>query len=111
MQTPYQILGISKDTGDAEIKQAYLQKVKRHPPDRDQDQFQRIHNAYNAIKDHKSRIRYQLFTPPETDFNHFIDLAFDTQQTIHLTPEHFRQLLSEGMNESTIQNTMAPSDK
>ena len=55
MQTPYEILGVVVDANDADIKQAYLQQVKNNPPDRDQEKFQLIHDAYTSIKDHKNR--------------------------------------------------------
>jgi len=36
MKTPYQILNLSSTATDAEIKQAYLEKVKAYPPEQDQ---------------------------------------------------------------------------
>ena len=50
MKTPYEILEVAEQASDSEIKQAYLQKVKLNPPDRDHEKFQQIHSAYETIK-------------------------------------------------------------
>lgn len=111
MKSPYQILDVATDAGDAEIKQAYLQKVKDNPPDRAPEQFQAIYNAYEAIKDHKSRISYALFTVPDADFYTLLELALDTTQTVRLDPEQFSKLLRAGANEQTLLNAIPYSDK
>ena len=84
MQTPYEILDVAVDASDDEIKQAYLQQVKNNPPDRDQEKFQLIHDAYTAIKDHKSRVSYDLFTLPSTNFNVLLDQALHTEKALEL---------------------------
>lgn len=111
MKTPYQVLNVNADASDAEIKQAYLQKVKDNPPDRDQEQFQSIHNAYMAIKDQKSRISHELFSVPAANFNDLIDRALTTEQKLSLTAEHFNALLAAGVDDSTIQITTATTEK
>ena len=68
MKTPNQELNVTEQATDSEIKQAYLQKVRENPPDRDQQRFQQIQTAYQAIKDAKSRTSYELFNFSEPDF-------------------------------------------
>ncbi len=111
MKTPYQILNVAPDASDVEIKQAYLQKVKDNPPDRDQEQFQAIHNAYTAIKDDKSRLSYALFTLPSVDFNELLDQALQTKPILQLKPEHFKKLLRAGIDDTSFLNALAPSEK
>lgn len=111
MQTPYQILNIAADASDDEIKQAYLQKVKANPPDRDQEQFQIIHGAYTEIKDHKSRIKYELFNLPSTNFDKLIDQALSASKTLQITPEYFVKMLSESIDETTFQKTHPNAEK
>jgi hypothetical protein len=41
-------LNVATTANDAEIKQAYLRLVKDNPPDRNQEKFQLIHDAYSA---------------------------------------------------------------
>ncbi|MDD5579918.1 MAG: DnaJ domain-containing protein [Methylobacter sp.] len=106
MKTPYELLGVAADAADAEIKQAYLQKVKDNPPDRDQEQFQLIHNAYTSIKDSKSRMSYALFNVPIADFEELLDQALATAQALQIKPEHFNKLLHAGIDDATLVNAL-----
>lgn len=110
MKTPYQILSITTNADDAEIKQAYLRKIKDNPPDHEQGQFQLIHNAYQSIKDMKSRISYDLFTPPVADFDKLIDQALEPQEKIPLNADHFNKLLSASIDDITIQNAISTAE-
>jgi len=59
--TPYEILGIDTTVDDTTIRNAYLELVKKHPPDRQPEMFKKIANAYELIKDEKKRLHYYLF--------------------------------------------------
>lgn len=107
MKTPYDILDVAEQATDAEIKQAYLQKVKQFPPDHYHQQFQQIHKAYEAIKDLSSRTKYALFTVPEADFNSLLDHAFSVGQALSIGAEHFDKLLRAGIDDK-IFNIAAP---
>ncbi len=59
--TPFEILGLPEDTDDdAQVKQAYLAKVRAHPPEHAPQQFQRIREAYEHVQDHHKRLTYKL---------------------------------------------------
>lgn len=58
---PYVVLGVPRDAGDAGIRQAYLDAVKRSPPELQPERFKQIAAAYEKIKDEPSRCRYELF--------------------------------------------------
>ena len=47
----FQVLGVSGDAGDAEIRARYLELVKQYPPDREPEKFREIRAAYEATKD------------------------------------------------------------
>lgn len=49
------------DATDEMIRQRYLTLVKQHPPERDPERFHKITEAYEAIKDRRSRIQSRLF--------------------------------------------------
>ena len=51
------ILGVGPNATDAEIRAAYLQKVKENPPDRAPDQFERIRDAYDLLRDLRRALR------------------------------------------------------
>jgi DnaJ-class molecular chaperone len=58
---PYFVLGVANDADDATIRRAYLEAVKRWPPDLVPEKFQQINAAYEHIKDAASRHRHVLF--------------------------------------------------
>ena len=57
---PMAVLGVSHDAGEEEIRAAYLAKVKEHPPDRSPAEFERIRDAYEALRDPRGRARVRL---------------------------------------------------
>ena len=59
---PFDILGISPDAADDEIRAAYLARVRECPPDRSPEQFEQIRDAYDKLRDPRARIRYRLFS-------------------------------------------------
>lgn len=111
MNTAYEILDVTTTANDVEIKQAYLRQVKNNPPDRDQEKFQLIHNAYSAIKDHKSRVSHALFALPKRSFDVLVDQILQTEQPANLSAEYFNQLLSASIDETTLLNATATPEK
>lgn len=111
MKTPYQLLNVTEEANDTEIKQAYLQQVKDNPPDRNKLQFQLIHDAYTAIKDDKSRLRYELFSFPVADFDEVIDQVLNTEHCTSLSFKQFNALLQASADTSVIQNAIPQIEK
>jgi len=111
MNTPYQILNVLPDTSDKAIKQAYLQQVKLNPPDRDQQKFQLIHDAYMTIKDVKSRLRYELFDISNIDFDKVIDQALKTSDNNTITAKQISTLLDVSIDDITLQNALSSAEK
>jgi len=56
---PIEVLGISRDATDEEIRAAYLLKVREHPPDRSPEQFEQIRDAYEVLRDPRRRLRHR----------------------------------------------------
>jgi len=70
-----EVLGVSPDAGEEEIRAAYLRKVKEHPPDRSPEEFERIRDAYDGLRDPRRRTRERLFAvDPFTPFTSVVDL-------------------------------------
>ncbi len=63
MLTHYLTLGLAPDADDEAIRRRYLEAVKRYSPEKDPEMFQRITEAYEALKDPRTRVRGWLFGP------------------------------------------------
>ena len=61
-EDPRQVLGIPAEAGDEEIRAAYLRKVKEYPPDRAPQQFERVRDAYETLRDPRRRTRQLLLS-------------------------------------------------
>ncbi len=61
-EDPRQVLGIGPEAGDNEIRAAYLRKVKQFPPDRSPQEFERVRDAYEALRDPRQRTRHLLLS-------------------------------------------------
>jgi len=64
MRDPYEVLGIAKTAGEAEIKKAFRTLAKKHHPDKHagdaaaQKRFQEISGAYDILGDKQKRAQY-----------------------------------------------------
>jgi DnaJ-domain-containing protein 1 len=56
------ILGIAPEANDEEIRSAYLRKVKEHPPDRAGQEFERVRDAYEVLRDPRKRVRNMIMS-------------------------------------------------
>ena len=54
------LLDVSEEVTAAELRTAYVAKVRQHPPDRDPEQFERIRDAFDLLRDPKLRARQIL---------------------------------------------------
>lgn len=63
----YEVLGVNRDAGDAEIKSAFRKAAKQyhpdlHPGDKEAEQkFKDINEAYEVLSDEKKRAQYDQF--------------------------------------------------
>ena len=59
---PYRVLGIPEDTDDDDaIRNAWLEGVRRFPPEKEPERFARNREAYEMIRDRESRFRLWTF--------------------------------------------------
>lgn len=61
MLTHYLTLGLSPDADDETIRGRYLDSVKTYSPEKDPEMFQLVTEAYEALKDPRTRVRGWLF--------------------------------------------------
>lgn len=95
MHSPYQTLGVSAQASDTEIKQAYLQRIKEYPPERDPQRFGEIQQAYELIKDSERRLSHELLYWPNLEFEQLIAEAFRNEGVARPMPaEDFMKLFN-----------------
>jgi curved DNA-binding protein CbpA len=64
---PYEVLGLERGAGEADVRRRYLELVRQYPPDRAGGQFAEIHRAYEALRDPAARLESQLFSLEQGD--------------------------------------------
>ena len=59
----WEILGIAPGAGDEAIRAAYLEQVKRYPPEAAPERFEHIRDAYRMLRDPRARAHQVLAGP------------------------------------------------
>ena len=97
---PYQILGISRKADDGAVRKAYLELVRRFPPDVDPEAFKRISRAYEALKDEQARLKHYLFNkdaPGESPFSAFLNHISCTEKPTPMRFDRMKEFLRKCM--------------
>ena len=100
---PFQILGISPDSSEGEVRARYLELVKQFPPERDPDKFREIRAAFEASKDPLAVAR-NLLIPPDETFPEWTDVLKEQQRNPPRLSTAF--LLSLGNREAVSDATV-----
>jgi curved DNA-binding protein CbpA len=71
---PARVLGVPEGATDDEIRAAYVRRVRECPPERSPEEFERIRDAYETLRDPRRRVRHRLFSvDPGVPFAHLAD--------------------------------------
>lgn len=98
MNTPYEILEVEDNADDTGIKKAYLHMVRRYPPERFPDDFQRIYRAYELIKTEEDRLSYRLFHSELPDPSDIAALLLQKEkQSVPTSCEQWQTVLSQDL--------------
>ncbi len=84
----YVVLGLRKGATEHEIKQAYVELVKKYDPEKHTERFMVIQQAYKRLQDVKKRAREDIFTynPPVGEFHFLEDERWGQQNDADLDP-------------------------
>ncbi len=87
-----EILGVPANASDEDIRAAYLSKVKEFPPDRSPEEFERIRDAYDSLRDPRQRAKAMLLS---TDFDAPLVSVIEGQKPrrIFAGPQPWREVL------------------
>lgn len=87
-----EVLGVPDNASEEDIRAAYLNKVKEFPPDRSPEHFEKIRDAYDALRDPRSRVQAMLFS---TDFMKPLTTLVDglKAKRIYAGPQVWREVL------------------
>ena len=61
LQEAASILNVGIDADEAEVRAAYIEQIKAHPPDADPEAFERIRDAYELMSDPQLRMQHRMF--------------------------------------------------
>ncbi|MFI5457274.1 MAG: J domain-containing protein [Isosphaerales bacterium] len=81
MSDPYDVLGLTPDASETEIRQRYLELVRAFPPEQAPERFAAVHAAYEALRVPAARLHEQLFSI-ETKNDSFEALATDLHRRL-----------------------------
>ena len=72
MADPYAVLGLPADPSDADVRAAYLAKVREFPPEQHPAQAAAVRAAYDKLKTLDARARHRLFGGADDDLDAII---------------------------------------
>jgi curved DNA-binding protein CbpA len=78
---PRAVLAVGPEADDEQIRAAYLRKIKEYPPDRCPDEFERVRDAYELLRDRRRRAQLTLFScDPEVPLESLLDGVADERK-------------------------------
>ena len=60
-ESPYKVMELPPTASEEEIRRAYFKLVRAHPPEQEPEQFKRIREAYDVLRDPVRRAKWDLF--------------------------------------------------
>lgn len=104
MINPYDLLKVTEADTDATIKQAYLNRVRLCPPDRNPEAFQALRAAYEAIATERDRAHYRLFGVPDVDLHQLLARHLPRSSPKRPGSEQFRRALAASLQRSACDS-------
>lgn len=80
MKNYYEVLGIRSDASAVEIKKAYFSMVRKYPPDRFQEEFMQIREAYETLSNEKTKKQYDSILNLSPEIRETLNFARDAMK-------------------------------
>lgn len=97
MLDPYRTLGISTDAGDEAIHQAYLQQIRKYPPERHPQEFKAVRHAYELLETRHKRLQYELFDTEQPTLPELLELALSKGESCRPDADALRQAIRQSL--------------
>ena len=75
MSDPYLILGLGEEVDDDAVETAYLEGIKRFPPERDAHRFEALRWAYETLRTRRDRLAFELFDSSQPEPSDLLEKA------------------------------------
>ena len=74
MRTAAEILGVAPNATDDEIRAAYLNRIREYPPESSPEEFERIRDAWETLRDPRRRAKNLILgADPNAPFASLLD--------------------------------------
>jgi len=74
------LLGVAVTATDAELRAAYLEQVRLHPPDREPERFEQVRDAHDLLRDPAIRARQVMLSLPARPLSVVLDGVRSSRQ-------------------------------
>jgi len=86
MKNYYEILNVNKDANQEEIKSGYKKMLRKYPPEKEQEKYKEIREAYDTLKDEKNRKNYDAYFHHEKDIK-----TLEDKYTEHMEAKNYNE--------------------
>ena len=86
MKNYYEILNINKDATQEEIRSGYKKMLRKYPPEKEQEKYKEIREAYDTLKDEKNRKNYDAYFHHEKDIK-----TLEDKYTEHMEAKNYNE--------------------
>lgn len=105
----YEILGIDPSASSEDIRKAYVKKIREFPNQTHPDEFQKIREAYEVLKDDKSRADYDRVALDDGQYTLLLTRALDEMHkgNYDYAQELLEDMLEDYPDDPSVRNKLS----